>query len=102
MTTKITAILISTAFLFGFAASAQAGTPWVDQRQENQAERIYNGIANGDVSFGEARKLIRKQNRNRRMERRFKADGVVTPHERLRLHRSLNRESHRIYRKKHN
>jgi hypothetical protein len=102
MTKKLTTILLSTLAVLTFAASAQADTPWVNDRQRNQAERIYNGVANGDLSFRETRKLLRGQAHNRRLEARFKADGVVTGAERFRLHRSLNRQSNRIYRKKHN
>jgi hypothetical protein len=102
MTKKLTTILLSTLAVLTFAASAQADTPGVDKRQRNQAERIYNGVANGDLSFRETRKLIRGQIHNRRLEKRFKSDGVVTGFERFRLHNSLNNQSARIYRKKHN
>jgi len=104
MTKKLTTILISTIAVLTFAVSAQAGpnTPGVDERQRNQAERIYNGVANGDLSFRETRKLLRGQAHNRRLEARFKSDGVVTGAERFRLHRSLNRQSNRIFNKKHN
>ena len=50
----------------------------------------------------EAGSLIRGQARIRAAERRYKADGVVTPRERIRLHRQLNRQNRRIWRKKHN
>ena len=79
-----------------------AGTPYVDAREHRQAQRIYNGIKNGDLSFRESGKLIRGQLRVRRLERQFKSDGVVTPLERARLHWELNRQSMRIYAKKHN
>ena len=102
MTSKLTTILFSTVAVLTFAASAQADTPWVNDRQRNQAERIYDGVANGDLSFRETRKLLRGQAHNRRMEARFKRDGVVTPLERYRLHQSLNRQSQRIYNKKNN
>lgn len=104
MTKKLTTILFSTVAVLTFAASAQAGpnTPHADERQRNQAERIYDGVSNGDLSFRETRKLIRGQAHNRRLEARFKSDGVVTPGERYRLQRSLDRQSARIYRKKNN
>lgn len=82
---------------------ASAGsTPGVDARQNNQAHRIYDGIQNGSLSAAETGQLLRGQARLRRQERRFKSDGVVTPSERVRLHRNLNRQSRRIWRKKHN
>lgn len=85
-----------------FAASAEAGTPWVDKREHRQAERIWHGIANGSLNARETGKLLRGQARIRAAERRYKADGVVTPRERHRLHRQLNRQNRKIWRKKHN
>lgn len=87
--------------LFTETASAQS-TPGVDQRQKWQAGRIYDGVQNGSLTPKETGQLIRGQARVRAKERRFKADGVVTPSERVRLHRAQNRQSRRIYRKKHN
>ena len=84
------------------AASAGNNTPGVDKRQINQATRIYNGVQNGSLTLKETGQLIRGQARVRRMERRFKSDGVVTTGERIRLHRAQNRQSRRIFRKKHN
>ena len=84
------------------AAQAQSNTPGVDWRQHNQSERIYNGIQNGSLTMPEAGGLIRGQARIHRMERRFGSDGVVTGRERLRLHRNLNRQNRRIFRRKHN
>ena len=83
-------------------ASAGNNTPGVDKRQHNQATRIYNGVQNGSLTLNETGQLIRGQARIRRMERRFKSDGVVTAGERIRLHRAQNRQSRRIFRKKHN
>lgn len=83
--------------------NAQAqDTPGVDWRQHNQGHRIYHGVANGSLNFRETGQLLRGQVRIRRMERRFKSDGVVTHGERHRLHRALNGQSRRIYRRKHN
>ena len=83
-------------------ATAQTNTPGVDWRQNNQNHSIYNGIQNGSLTFRETGQLIKGQARINRMEHRFKSDGNVTRRERTRLHRSQNRQSRRIYRKKHN
>ncbi len=85
-----------------FTASAEAGTPWVDQREHRQANRIWHGIASGELNGRETGSLLRGQARIRRNERRFKSDGVVTPSERSRLHRQQNRQNRRIWRFKHN
>ncbi len=77
-------------------------TPGADWRQHNQTKRIYHGVRNGSLTYRETGQLVRGQVHLRRQERRFKSDGVVTRGERVRMHRSLNRQSRRIYRKKHN
>ena len=97
--TAIATILSLT--VFAEAAGAQS-TPGVDERQLWQGDRIYHGIRNGSLTRRVAGQLVRGQARLNRMERRFKSDGVVTRRERVRLHRGLNRQSRRIFRKKHN
>ncbi len=87
-----------------FSASAQAGpfTPGLDKREHRQGVRIWNGVKDGSLTVRETGQLIRGQARLRRAERRAKSDGVVTGRERARLHRKANRQSRRIWRKKHN
>ena len=81
---------------------ALAGTPLVDQRQNRQAHRIYNGIQNGNLTFQEAATLINRHTRIRVKEKQFKSDGVVTAAERGRLFLMQTRQGIRIYNKKHN
>jgi len=103
MPKSVIMIALTTATLALSTNIASAGsTPGVDHRQHNQGHRIYNGIANGSLSLRETGQLIRGQARVYRMERRFKRDGVVTFGERIRLHHAQNRQSRRIWRKKHN
>lgn len=85
-----------------FADSADAGTPGIDNREHRQAMRIWHGIADGRLNVREARVLWHGQMRIRAAERRFRRDGVVTRHERRRLHRMLNRQSRKIRRFRHN
>ena len=82
-------------------AAAQS-TPRADARQANQLHRIYNGVENGSLTPKESGSLLRGQAHVERKKRRFKSDGVVTRSERYRLNRSQNRQSRRIYRRKHN
>jgi hypothetical protein len=84
------------------AASAQTGTPGIDARQHNQAQRIRQGVRSGELTRREARHLRRGQHRIQRMENRAKADGVVTARERRRIHHAQNVQSRRIFNKKHN
>ncbi|MEM7636630.1 MAG: hypothetical protein AAF299_18835 [Pseudomonadota bacterium] len=96
----IAASVLTVSFSAGSAAAQS--TPGADWRQHNQAERIFNGVQNGSLTLRETGHLVRGQARIHNQERRFKADGVVTHRERARMHRTLNRQSRRIYRRKHN
>jgi hypothetical protein len=87
---------------FNAGTAAAQSTPGADWRQHNQSERIFNGVQNGSLTFRETGQLVRGQARIRNQVRRFKSDGVVTRRERVRMHRTLNRQSRRIYRRKHN
>jgi hypothetical protein len=56
----------------------------------------------GEVTPGEATMLKGEQRHIRRLERRAKADGTITPREKLRLERKQNRASRHIHRAKNN
>ena len=96
-----TIILTAMATVF-VTGTAMAGTPLVDQRQQNQTHRIINGIKNDSLTLREAGSLIRGQARVHKKEQQFKSDGVVTAGERKKLFLMQTKQSVRIYRKKHN
>ena len=74
----------------------------INQRQENQQDRIAKGIDNGRLTPREAARLERSEARLNREERRFRRSGDgLSPRERAKLERDLNRESRHIYRQKH-
>lgn len=95
--------LIATLGLLVVTTAAVAGdnTPRVDQRQENQQERIAQGVESGQLNQREASRLEAQQVRNQVAEDRAKSDGVVTPAERARLEAREDRTSRRIHRQKH-
>ena len=97
-------LLLSVAALVLAAsvASAHPATPRVDRREARQHARIAQGVQSGELTRAEARRLRAAQRHIHRMERRAKADGVVTMRERARLNRALNHESRAIRRLKHN
>lgn len=82
-------------------APVLAGTPRLDHREAHQANRIHNGVANGELTRPEARRLGAGQVHLRRAEARAKSDGVVTTRERAHLQHEANQQSRRIYRQKH-
>jgi hypothetical protein len=101
--------LIASAALAALSASALAqasapagtNTPRVDQRQANQEQRIDNGVASGQLTPRETRRLTREQNVVDRAENKAKADGTVTAHERNRLHKMQRHASKDIRHQKH-
>lgn len=78
-----------------------AGTPGLDQREHNQAQRIRQGVSSGELTRPETRRLVRGEARLHRNEALAKSDGVVTARERARLQHEADVESKRIYRQKH-
>jgi len=89
------------AFTFALSGQLLAGTPVLDERQENQKARIKQGVKSGELTKRETAKLAQGQKQLRKMERKAKADGVVTKKERAKLHRKANKESGKIAKNKH-
>jgi len=94
----LTAAIAATVATAAFANQA----PDVNRRAAHQRHRIVEGRRCGALTRGESRRLMRGQRHLARMERRARADGVVTPREHRRLERGLDRQSARIWRLKHN
>src|SRR5215468_2845296 len=69
-------------------APAATSTPRIDQRRENQQDRIQQGVKSGQLTRHETRSLHRGQRHVARMEQRAKSDGVVTSQERHRITRA--------------
>lgn len=85
----------------GAAQAQNADTPGIDKRQANQEKRIDQGIASGELTKREARRLERQQNRIDRAEAAAKADGKVTKKERAGLHHMQDKASANIAHQKH-
>ena len=83
------------------SATVHAGTPVLDQRQQQQKQRIKEGVRSGELTRPEARRLVRGQVELRKDERAAKADGVVTARERAKLQHEADQQSRRIYKQKH-
>jgi hypothetical protein len=72
------------------------------QRNVNQQQRIQNGMDNGSLTNREAGSLERGQARVNGREANAAANGHVGAAEQRGIQRSENRQSRRVYRKKHN
>jgi hypothetical protein len=76
----------------------------VGKREENQQDRIANGLKSGQLSAGEAAHLERNQARINNEVRNDRAanGGKLTPQQRAQVNRQMNRQSGQIYHDKHN
>lgn len=92
-------VLLLTAF--AGIAHAQSSTPRIDHRQENQRDRIRQGVSSGELTRRETVHAVRDQRHIHRMERRAKADGTVTCRERARIHHEQNRANRSLRHNKH-
>jgi hypothetical protein len=93
--------ILLAALAVAMTAPAFSGTPGYNARQQHQRERIVNGVQSGELTMRETRRLAAGQVHLNRVERRAKADGVVTARERAKLHHEANQQSRRIHRQKH-
>jgi hypothetical protein len=86
------------------ANTAQYGNSKVGQRQENQQDRIAQGIKSGQLTAGETAKL---ENQQKGINQQVKADraangGKLTTGEKKQVNKEQNAASKNIYNKKHN
>jgi len=72
------------------------------QRNVNQQQRIQNGMDNGSLTNREAGSLERGQAHVNGREANAAANGHVNAGEQRGIQRSENRQSRRVYRRKHN
>ena len=89
------------AISIGAMAQDTAPSPVINQRKDNQQQRIGNGVENGSLTANEASHLERKETRINREENRMKADGNFTPAERARIRNQQSHLSKQIYNQKH-
>jgi len=101
MTKFKTAIAIAAGALFAGAAFAQADYHSIEQRDRIQQERISRGIESGRLTPREADRLMAERARIERMERRARADGVLTYDERARIEAAQDRLARHINRELH-
>ena len=97
---KIVTAAVIAAFAFPVLAQTTS-TPRVDQRQEQQQQRIDQGVKSGQLNQKEAARLEKGQARVQKMEDKASADGKVTAKERRRIKAAQDKQSRRIARQKH-
>ena len=76
----------------------------INQREQNQQDRIANGVKSGQLTPGETQRLERGEQRLENNEKKdmAKDNGHLTKQDQRQLNREANRMSKRIYKDKHN
>ena len=95
---RLGSVLLSGTLLLGLSTVSFAG---INGRQHREQQRIRQGIRSGELTRFEARRLATEQARIRAFERYARRDGYISPRERARLDRGMDRASRHIYRQKH-
>lgn len=91
-------------FLTGTIVFAQSTDPTVNQRQENQQDRVANGVQSGHLTAGETKRVEGQEgslNREVRDDRQAD-DGKLTQQEKQQVNKQQNGLSKEIYGDKHN
>lgn len=97
------ALMVAGVLAVAGMSQAEAGTrdPGVNRRQQNQHQRIKQGVRSGELTRRETGALAREQRDVRQLEREYKSDGELTRTERVDLHQEQNQASRHIYNQKH-
>jgi hypothetical protein len=95
--------LIAAEVAYGQAQAPSYGTsdPGIQQRMQNQEQRIDQGVSSGALTPKETGRLEAEQAKIRQTEQRMKSDGQLTPNERQKLNNMQDRSSQHIYNQKH-
>jgi hypothetical protein len=103
---KISKIIIHSAMVIGFVAPAvfAAQEAPINERKENQQDRIAQGVQSGQLTAGETSHLENKESSLNKEEHNMRAEdnGKLTAADRSKINRQQNKLSRQIYRDKHN
>jgi hypothetical protein len=100
MNKSIIAAIVASSFALPGYTLAQS-TPRIDNRQENQDERIDRGIQKGQLTKKEARRLDKGQEHVEDLEDKALQDGKVTKREKRRIENAQDKQSERIRKQRH-
>jgi len=97
--------LIYGVLILGMAIPAFAAQdPTINERKENQQDRIAQGVKSGELTAGETANLETKKAALNKEEHNMRAadDGKLTAADRAKINHQQNKLSRNIYRDKHN
>lgn len=97
------ALMVAGIISVGSLSQADAGVrdPGVNARQQQQQQRVRQGVRSGELTRRETRNLAEGQRDIRQLERAYKSDGQLTRAERVDLHHEQNQASRDIYKQQH-
>ncbi len=99
-----TKFILNGAVLIALAVPSAFAHQVIQERKENQQDRIANGVQSGQLTAAETKNLETKETALNKEEHNMRADdnGKLTAADRAKLTRQQNHLSNQIYRKKHN
>ena len=106
-TIAATLLMLGSVAAFAQTAPAPGSAPApnaqqrIDQREANQANRIEQGKASGELTNREAARMQKGQERVQKMEDKAKADGTISKKEAAHIEKAQDRQSRHIAREKH-
>lgn len=101
---KLAVVIASFALAVPAVFGQTADTPAeqkIEQRMDNQQQRIGNGVENGSLTAGEAARIEKREANLNREVNAMEKDGTLTPKEVRTVTRQQNRLSRNIYVQKH-
>ena len=96
--------LLSPVVILAQAPATAPTSTTINQRKENQQDRIAQGVKSGQLTPGETSKLEHQEAGINKEERGMRAqdNGHLTKGDKALINKQQNQESKRIYRDKHN
>lgn len=78
-----------------------SGKPTIHERQENQQNRIDEGVKSGKLTPEEAERLEKRMHETQHSKKAAKADGNMTDKERMEIRKEQKKTGKAIHRQKH-
>jgi len=101
---KFAYLALALTFALPAASVLAQSNATIDQRKENQQDRIAQGVKSGQLTAGETAHLEKQEAAINHEEKAMRAqdNGHLTKADRKLINQQQNQESKRIYRDKHN
>ena len=87
--------------VLAFVVSVTAEANRNQRREHSQQGRIRQGVASGELTRKEAKKLRKGQKHVDHLQDVAMKDGTMSPEEKARIEKAQDRQSRRIYKQKH-